>query len=159
MLNDGIDGNGMAARVTPIRVCAGGCPGSATYGAYLYLNGDANDSLTTFAQRSAGQKLHSVNMSYGGSGGSATSASCVKLGELADRGVLIASSSGNSGIGSVGWPSSCPKVYSVGATNGTDRRSSYSSTNEYVAFSAPGGEYSDWTVSYTHLTLPTKRIV
>jgi hypothetical protein len=145
MLNDGIDGNGMAARVTPIRVCgASGCPGSATYGAYLYLNGDDNDSLTTFAQRSAGQKLHSVNMSYGGSGGSATSSACVKLGELADKGVLIASSSGNSGIGSVGWPSSCPKVYSVGATNGTDRRSSYSSTNEYVAFSAPGGEYSDW---------------
>jgi hypothetical protein len=85
-----------------------------------------------------------MNMSYGGSGGSASSAACLKLGELADKGVLIASSSGNSGIGSVGWPSSCPKVYSVGATNGTDRRSSYSSTNEYVAFSAPGGEYSDW---------------
>ena len=57
MLNDGLDGNGMAARVTPIRVCAGGCPGSATYGAYLYLNGDANDSLTTFAQRSAWSKI------------------------------------------------------------------------------------------------------
>ena len=56
MLNDGLDGNGMAARVTPIRVCAGGCPGSATYGAYFILNGDANDSLTTYAQRSAGQK-------------------------------------------------------------------------------------------------------
>ena len=60
-----------------------------TYGAYLYLNGDDNDSLTTFAQRSAGQKIHSMNMSYGGSGGSANSASCVKLGELADKGVLL----------------------------------------------------------------------
>tara|TARA_B100001113_G_C21103206_1_gene619650 strand:- start:631 stop:2172 length:1542 start_codon:yes stop_codon:yes gene_type:complete len=85
-----------------------------------------------------------MNMSYGGSGGSATSASCVKLGELADKGVLIASSSGNGGVGSIGWPSACPKVYAVGATNGTDRRSSYSSTNEYVDFAAPGGEYSDW---------------
>ena len=143
MLNDGIDGNGMAARVTPLRVCyQNGC--GPTYAAYLYLNGDANDSGTNFAQRSNGQKLHSMNMSYGGSGGSATSSSCLKLGELADKGVLIASSSGNGGIGSIGWPSACPKVYAVGATNGTDRRSSYSSTNEYVAFSAPGGEYSDW---------------
>jgi hypothetical protein len=143
MLNDGIDGNGMSARVTPIRVCyQNGC--GPTYAAYLYLNGDSNDSNTSFAQRSGGQKLHAMNMSYGGSGGSATSASCVKLGELADKGVLIASSSGNGGVGSIGWPSACPKVYAVGATNGTDRRSSYSSTNEYVAFSAPGGEYSDW---------------
>ena len=143
MLNDGIDGNGMAARVTPLRVCyQNGC--GPTYAAYLYLNGDANDSGTNFSQRSNGQPLHSMNMSYGGSGGSATSASCTKLGELADKGVLIASSSGNGGIGSVGWPSACPKVYAVGATNGTDRRSSYSSTNQYVAFSAPGGEYSDW---------------
>ena len=143
MLNDGIDGNGMAARVTPLRVCYQNSCGP-TYAAYLYLNGDANDSGTNFAQRSNGQKLHSMNMSYGGSGGSATSLSCLKLGELADKGVLIASSSGNGGIGSIGWPSACPKVYAVGATNGTDRRSSYSSTNEYVAFSAPGGEYSDW---------------
>ena len=143
MLNDGIDGNGMSARVTPIRVCyQNGC--GPTYSAYLYLNGDDNDSGTNFAQRSGGQTLHSMNMSYGGSGGSATSSSCVKLGELADKGVLIASSSGNGGVGSIGWPSACPKVYAVGATNGTDRRSSYSSTNEYVDFAAPGGEYSDW---------------
>ena len=143
MLNDGIDGNGMAARVTPLRVCyQNGC--GPTYAAYLYLNGDANDSGTNYAQRSNNQPLHAMNMSYGGSGGSPTSASCTKLGELADKGVLIASSSGNGGIGSIGWPSACPKVYAVGATNGTDRRSSYSSTNEYVAFSAPGGEYSDW---------------
>ena len=143
MLNDGIDGNGMSARVTPIRVCyQNGC--GPTYSAYLYLNGDDNVSDTSFAQRSGGEKLHAMNMSYGGSGGSATSSSCVKLGELADKGVLIASSSGNGGVGSIGWPSACPKVYAVGATNGTDRRSSYSSTNQYVAFAAPGGEYSDW---------------
>ena len=35
-------------------------------------------------------------------------------------------------------------MFSVGATNGVHRRSSYSSTNEYVDFAAPGGEYSDW---------------
>jgi hypothetical protein len=52
MLNDGIDGNGMSARVTPIRVCyQNGC--GPTYSAYLYLNGDDNDSGTNFAQSSA----------------------------------------------------------------------------------------------------------
>ena len=143
MLNDGIDGNGMGAKVTPVRVCyQNGC--GPTYAAYLFLNGDSNDSGTSFSQRSGGETLHSMNMSYGGGGGSPTSASCTKLGELADKGVLIASSSGNGGVGSTSYPAACPKVYSVGATNGTDRRSSYSSTNEYVDFSAPGGEYSDW---------------
>ena len=97
MLNDGSRWKWHGCKgYTYKSLLSGGCPGSATYGAYLYLNGDANDSLTNYAQRSAGQKLHSVNMSYGGSGGSPTSASCVKLGELADKGVLIASSSGNS---------------------------------------------------------------
>ena len=50
----------------------------------------------------------------------------------------------NGGINSTSWPAACPTVFSVAATNGTHRRSSYSSTNQYVDFAAPGGEYSDW---------------
>ena len=66
-LNDGIDGNGFGARVTPIRVCyQNGC--GPTYDAYLYLNGDSNPSETTFAERSGNQPLHAMNMSYGGGG-------------------------------------------------------------------------------------------
>jgi Subtilisin-like serine proteases len=152
MLNDGLDGNGMGARITPIRVCyQGGC--GNTYDAYLFVNGDANQSNTYFKERvgdnqgipvsQVTEKLHSINMSYGG-GGSQTSQACVKLAELSENGILVVSSSGNSGIGSIGYPSSCPTVYSIGATNGTDRRSSYSSTNQYIDFAAPGGEYSDW---------------
>ena len=152
MLNDGLDGNGMGARITPIRVCyQGGC--GNTYDAYLFVNGDANQSNTYFKERvgdnlgipvnQVTEKLHSINMSYGG-GGSQTSQACVKLAELSETGILVVSSSGNSGIGSIGYPSSCPTVYSIGATNGTDRRSSYSSTNQYIDFAAPGGEYSDW---------------
>ena len=141
-LNDGIDGNGFGARVTPIRVCyQSGC--GNTYEAYTFLNGDDNPSLTSFAERSGNQPLHSMNMSYGG-GGSDNSAACSKLAELSEKGVLIASSSGNGGIGSMNYPSACPTVFSVGATNGTHRRSSYSSTNPRVDFAAPGGEYSDW---------------
>ena len=68
-----------------------------------------------------------MNMSYGG-GGSDGSASCSKLAELSEKGVLIASSSGNGGIGAMNYPSACPTVFSVAATNGTHRRSSYSKT-------------------------------
>ena len=141
-LNDGIDGNGFGARVTPLRVCyQSGC--GPTYEAYLFLNGDDNQSETSFAQRSGNQPLHAMNMSYGG-GGSDGSASCSKLAQLSEKGVLVASSSGNGGIGSMNYPSACPTVFSVAATNGTHRRSSYSSTNPRVDFAAPGGEYSDW---------------
>jgi hypothetical protein len=141
-LNDGIDGNGFGARVTPLRVCyQNGC--GPTYEAYLFLNGDDNQSETTFAKRSINQPLHAMNMSYGG-GGSDSSAACSKLAELSEKGVLIASSSGNGGIGAMNYPSACPTVFSVAATNGTHRRSSYSSTNPRVDFAAPGGEYSDW---------------
>ena len=141
-LNDGIDGNGFGARVTPIRVCyQNGC--GPTYDAYLYLNGDSNISETTFAERSGNQPLHAMNMSYGG-GGSDSSSACSKLAELSEKGILVASSSGNGGIGSMNYPSACPTVFSVAATNGTHRRSSYSSTNPRVDFAAPGGEYSDW---------------
>ena len=84
-----------------------------------------------------------MNMSYGG-GGSDDSAACSKLAQLSEKGILVASSSGNGGIGSMNYPSACPTVFSVAATNGTHRRSSYSSTNPRVDFAAPGGEYSDW---------------
>ncbi|MAV83863.1 MAG: hypothetical protein CMQ82_03220 [Gammaproteobacteria bacterium] len=152
MLNDGIDANGFGARVTPVRVCfEGGC--GPTYEAYLFINGDENESETSWAERTAiskglalselDEKLHAMNMSYGG-GGSATSNACQKLAEISESGVLIASSSGNGGIGSMNYPAACPTVFSVAATNGTHRRSSYSSTNEFVDFAAPGGEYSDW---------------
>ena len=153
MLNDGVDGNGFGARVTPVRVCYDrGC--GPTYEAYLFINGDENESETTWAQRTAeskgvpleelDEKLYSMNMSYGGGGGSADSNACEKLAEISESGILVASSSGNSGINSTSWPAACPTVFSVAATNGTHRRSSYSSTNQYVDFAAPGGEYSDW---------------
>ena len=89
------------------------------------------------------EKLYAMNMSYGG-GGSANSNACQKLAEISESGVLIASSSGNGGINSMNYPAACPTVFSVAATNGIHRRSSYSSTNEMVDFAAPGGEYSDW---------------
>ena len=152
MLNDGYHGNGFGARVSPVRVCyQSGC--GPTYEAYLYINGDDNVSETSWRQRAADsngvavedlqEKLHSMNMSYGG-GGSADSSSCQKLREISESGVLIASSSGNGGINSTSYPAACPTVFSVAATNGIHRRSSYSSTNQYVDFAAPGGEYSDW---------------
>tara|TARA_A100001015_G_scaffold191068_1_gene212907 strand:+ start:181 stop:2631 length:2451 start_codon:yes stop_codon:yes gene_type:complete len=141
-LNDGIDGNGFGARVTPLRVCNEDSCGS-TFDAYLYLNGDNNKSRTSFARRSGGQPLHAINMSYGSSG-SDSSASCGKLEELSNKGVLVVSSSGNEGVDSMNYPAACPTVFSVGATNGTDRRSRYSSTNPRVDFAAPGGEQSDW---------------
>ncbi|RPF73308.1 MAG: hypothetical protein CBE45_001210 [Thiotrichales bacterium TMED285] len=152
MLNDGYHGNGFGARVSPVRVCyESGC--GPTYEAYLYINGDDNVSQTSWRQRTAEsngvevedlqEKLHSMNMSYGG-GGSANSSSCEKLREISESGVLIASSSGNGGINSTSFPAACPTVFSVAATNGIHRRSSYSSTNQYVDFAAPGGEYSDW---------------
>ena len=105
-----------------------------TYDAYLFVNGDANQSNTYFKERvgdnqgipvsQVTEKLHSINMSYGG-GGSQTSQACVKLAELSENGILVVSSSGNSGIGSIGYPSSCPTVYSIGATNGTDAREGF----------------------------------
>ena len=108
MLNDGLDGNGMGARITPIRLLSGVAVEILMMLIYLLMVMPINLILAServgdnlgIPVNQVTEKLHSINMSYGG-GGSQTSQACVKLAELSETGILVVSSSGNSGIGSI----------------------------------------------------------
>ena len=57
-------------------------------------------------------------------------------------GVTLVASSGNQGPDQTSAPANCDGVISVGATNSVDEVAPYSTTNEHVDLSAPGGDFS-----------------
>jgi subtilisin family serine protease len=68
------------------------------------------------------------------------------------HGLLVICSSGNSGGGSVGYPSSLPLVMSIGSTDQTDSRSSFSQFGPNVEIAAPGSSIRTTDLNDGYLT-------
>ena len=61
----------------------------------------------------------------------------------ADKGVLMAAATGNSGASQVQWPAAYPEVIAVAATDYNNQRATYSSKGSQVELAAPGGDTID----------------
>ncbi|HTK81866.1 MAG TPA: S8 family serine peptidase [Bacteroidota bacterium] len=79
-----------------------------------------------------------INCSWGGEGASQFEQDVVTY--ATQHGALIVAAAGNSYTQTVQFPASYDEAISVAATNKNDIKSDYSSYNEFVDVSAPGGE-------------------
>ena len=70
--------------------------------------------------------------------------------EAQDKGILIISTSGNSGIEELRYPSAFDGVIGVGAVNETKQREFYSTTGEHVSLVAPGASIYTTSTNSTY---------
>ena len=77
-----------------------------------------------------------INLSLGGPGHSATLDSAVTYAE--GKGLVIVAAAGNTGTSALEYPAALPGVVSVGASDLTDHRASFSTFGTWVDLMAPG---------------------
>ena len=146
--NNGAGINGYAVHALNINVFNNkqrrpdlGAPQNVTIEAVRYAAGLSNSSGSV-APNTIPIKV--INLSLGGPGYSA--AYCQAMSDAISAGVVVVAASGNeedTDPGIIYYPASCNGVISVGSTNSAGGISYYSTQNQYVDISAPGGDYSD----------------
>lgn len=82
------------------------------------------------------QQVDIINLSFGASFPDAIEEMAVQT--AIDNGIIVVSSSGNSGFEEYCYPASYENVISVGSTNEQELRSNFSTYNDLVDFVAPG---------------------
>ena len=140
-LNDGNNINGFGVSVLPINVFgnSGTTYSSDVIGAMLYSAGLSNETGTFY---SGSTPIRVINLSLGSDGGGCSNAYNNAIGDVTAAGITVVSSSGNSAVespGGYGYPASCPNVISVGAVDPINARAYYSTYNDMVDITAPGG--------------------
>lgn len=135
--NNGVGGAGVAwnARVMPIRVLDG--RDGTTYDVLQgvrYAAGLANDSGRVPARRA-----DVINLSLGDDAACSTTEADV-FRQVAQAGVHVVASGGNTPSSAARSPARCPGVVSVGAATAAGTRASYSAFGNAIALLAPGGD-------------------
>ncbi len=145
--NDGNEINGLASKTLPLRVCGsdqsengGGCSGYDQLQAFYYVQGKENDSGEIYDASQYGA-VSVINMSLGGGG--SNEVICEEIKNLKDNGIYVVASAGNEGNSAIRFPASCEFAFSVASTKADQRKSSFSSYNDFVDIAAPGGQTSE----------------
>lgn len=145
--NDGNEINGLAVQALPLRVCGsdrsergGGCSSYDQLQAFYYIQGKENDSGVVYDSESHGN-VNIINMSLGGGGNNQII--CEEIENMKNNGIFVVASAGNEGNSAIRFPASCEYSFSVSSTKFDERRSSFSSFNNYVDIAAPGGQNSE----------------
>ena len=145
--NDGNEINGLAVKALPLRVCGsdrseqgGGCSSYDQLQAFYYIQGKENDSGTSYDADTNGS-VNIVNMSLGGGGNNQVI--CEEIENMKNDGIFVVASAGNEGNSAIRFPASCEYSFSVSSTKFDEKRSSFSSFNNYVDIAAPGGQNSE----------------
>ena len=145
--NDGNEINGLAVKALPLRVCGsdrsergGGCSSYDQLQAFYYIQGKENDSGTSYDADTNGP-VNIVNMSLGGGGNNQVI--CEEIENMKNDGIFVVASAGNEGNSAIRFPASCEYSFSVSSTKFDEKRSSFSSFNNYVDIAAPGGQNSE----------------
>ena len=146
--NDSKDLNGMGLKVLPLKVFGG--PNSGGFDIILealkYAAGESNSSGKSYS--SSQFPVKAINLSLGACGTS--TAFCNEITNfIARTGIPVIASAGNcecNGIASQAYcpvgntPAMCEGVISVAASDAINERAYYSSTDETVRITAPGGD-------------------
>ena len=145
--NDGNEINGLAVKTLPLRVCGsdrsesgGGCSSYDQLQAFYYIQGKENDSGELYDSTQYG-RVEVINMSLGGGGNNAII--CEEIENLKNSGIFVVASAGNEGNSAIRFPASCEYSISVSSTKFDERKSSFSSYNNFVNLAAPGGQLSE----------------
>ena len=80
--------------------------------------------------------MHIASMSLGGSSSSTTLANAVK--NAYDEGVLVVAAAGNDGRNSILYPAAYAQAIAVGATDGSNKKASFSNYGSKIELVAPG---------------------
>ncbi|MBU0671976.1 MAG: S8 family serine peptidase, partial [Candidatus Margulisbacteria bacterium] len=125
--NLGIAGLSWGCKIMAVRVIDANNQASTT---------DVSDGIIYAANNGA----NVINLSLGGPGYSSEMNAAIQYAH--SKGCVIAASAGNDGMTTnyVNYPASYDNVISVAATNNSDSHAYYSTYNNYVDVSAPGGE-------------------
>ncbi len=117
---------------------AGVAPDCSLYMIKVDDNGDLNTFIESVAVSRA-VDIHDadvINLSLGGPRYAEYFENSIK--NAYDAGVAVVCASGNNGVGSSMYPASYPGAISVGATNRSDERASFSNYSSEVRYAAPG---------------------
>jgi thermitase len=114
---------------------AGGCKILAVKALDAQGSGNTSDIASAMAYAvQHGAKV--INMSLGGPQESQTLHAAVQ--QAASAGVLVVAAAGNDGTQTLNYPAAYPEALSVGASDESDNRASFSSYGSWVSIAAPG---------------------
>ena len=77
-----------------------------------------------------------INLSLGGPQNSSILKNAID--QVTQKGVMVIAAAGNDGVTTADYPASYPNVLAVGATDSSDKRTSFSNYGTYVGIAAPG---------------------
>ncbi len=134
---------GIAAALTNnSRGVAGGCPGCKLLVAKVMdgLGGVEDANVIPAINWSVNQGADVINLSFGGSGGSAGNEVLgAAINDATANGAVVVAAAGNEyGATTKQYPAAYQKVIAVSATNENDRLASFSSRGSWVDLAAPG---------------------
>jgi subtilisin family serine protease len=103
------------------------------------LDANGSGSTSTIARGivwAADRGVRIINLSLGGPSSTQTLADAVAY--AASKGVILVAAAGNNGTSTPFFPAAYPEVVAVAATDGSDRRYSWSNYGSWVQVAAPG---------------------
>ena len=130
--NNGIAGVAWGCKIMPVKVLD-------EYGSGSYA------SIASGIVWASANGAHVINMSLGGSGYSQTLNDAIQI--AVTSGTVVAVSMGNDYHAMVKSPASCQGVIAVGALNGQDEVTDFSTRGNYISIAGPGEDI--YSTSYT----------